>query len=255
MSDEPNIDELLDKGFGSPAAGADNSDASPAATDKAPEAPAEAEGEVDYSRTVNTEDAWTRAIFNREMHKVGEMRNRFRTYEELEARLEADPDFRARFEQGMNGQAPEAPSPTAPPAWESRLARLERERADERAQAHFDAVDQAAGRIAAEYKLSEKDLQSVIQSAVKAGTLHAGVPNKNLHDVLDMAAARFVLPRAAANGQRALLDQIKDKGRTASPTRESAQPPEPEPDVTKMSERDYTKYLIGIAEKAGRGTS
>jgi hypothetical protein len=261
MSDEPNIDALLDKGFGiPPAADADNS-ASP--TPAAPETPADTTPEVPSETPEPTVDASVilmREDYSRKMHEVGEQRRaieaekaRLRDLQAFADRLEADADFRSRIEQAVQSDG-QAPSPVADP-YAQRIARLEQTIAEQKMQAHYDAVDSAASRVAAEFKLSGKDTEAVITSAVRAGVLHGGVPNQRVYDVLSMAAARHVLPRAAANGQRDLLDQLKDKGRAATPVAEHRAPPEPEPDVTKMSETQYQKYLISLAEKAGRGTS
>lgn len=261
--DEPNIDALLDKGFGPPRAGQDNS---PQPVVEPPAAPApdtpeaapepEAPG-VDASVILMREDYTRKTMELAEQRRAMAAREReIAEYEALAKRLDEDVELRARFEAALSGeQAGQAqPAPVAP-AYEARIRRLEQTIAEQRQQAHFDAVDSTASRVAAEFKLSQKDMEAVVQSAVRAGTLHPNVASGQLYDVLSMAAARHVLPRAAADGQRTLLDQMKDKGRAASPARETAVPSEPEPDVTKMSESQYQKYLISLAEAAGRGSS
>lgn len=263
MSSEltPEIAAMLDKGFGPPASREDKAVPEPSAaapeTDTAPAPVTNEDAGVDASVILMREDYTRKAMELGSQRRALEAREReIAEYEALARRLDEDPVFRAQFEVAMSGQAQgQAPAAPAAPQVEARIRRLEQTIAEQRQQAHFDAVDQVAARVASEFQLSAKDTETVVQAAVRAGTLHPGVPNANLYDVLSMAAARHVLPRAASNGQRALLDQMKDKGRAATPTRETPAPPEPEPDVTKMSESAYQSYLISIAEKAGRGTS
>lgn len=257
MADEPNFDAFVDKGFGlPPQAEADNSTPEPA-----PEPPADtpSQAPTDNDQGVDASVILMREDYSRKMHKLGEERRqieaeraRLAALQELSDRLDTDETFRSQFESAwQNAQSGQAngPAPVGDHALRSRIDRLERTLAQQSQQAHFDAVDQAAQRVAAEFKLSKKDTEDVVQRAVRAGTLHPNVSNAALYDVLAMSAALHVLPRAAANGQRELLDQMKDRGRQATPVAERAAPAEPEPDVTKMSQRDYENYLISNANK------
>lgn len=261
MADEPNFDALVDKAFGAPPpAEADNSQPevppTPSPADTPSAAPAANEDGVDGSVIL------MRADYSRKMHELGEQRRaleaerqRLASLQELADRLDNDESFRGQFEnawqQAQSGVQPSAPS--APNPHLARIDRLERHIAQQAWEARNAAVDAAQNRIAAEYGMSKKDTEAVIQKAIDAGVLHDSTPNARLYDVLSLAAAAHVLPRATANGQRALLDQMKDKGRQATPVAERPAPAEPEPDVTKMSESAYQAYLIQNAEKVARG--
>lgn len=256
MASEPDLDNLVAQGFNAPPpAESHNSTPTPEPTPDpvAPEAqphnPTEDDG-VDASVILMRED------YSRKVRELGAQRRqleaeqeRLRDVRAFADRLETDADFRARIERAVAEPDAQAMSPVGPDPYAARIARLEQTIAEQRREAHLDAVDQAAQRVTAEFKLSKKESEEVVQRAVRAGTLHPGVRNDALYDVLAMSAALQVLPRAAANGQRELLDQMKDRGRQATPVAERAAPAEPEPDVTKMSQRDYENYLISNANK------
>lgn len=256
MSSEltPEIAAMMDKGFGSPSPAPDKAvpEAAAPVADTAG-APVE-EPKVDASVIMMREDYTQKTMRLAEERRALEARaQQIAEYEALAQRLDDDPVFRAQFEAAMNGQATgQAPAPAGPDPYEQRIARLEMTLQQQQAKAHFDAADAAAERVAAEYGLTEPDKQAIVQSAIKAGVLHARTPVTAMYDVLAMAAARHVLPRAAANGQRQLLHQIQERGRAAAPVAERPAPPEPEPDVTKMSQSEYERYLVRVAEEAGR---
>lgn len=271
MADEPNYEEMMDKAFGPPRSVADNSQPAPAAPEviptpepepeNAPDAPVTLpeEPEIDASVILMRED------YSRKMHEVGQARRaleaekaRLRDVQEFADRLEADEAFRQTFEQSwqaaQNGQAPSG-APSVPTAYEQRIARLEQTIAQQTQQAHLTLLDAESRRVAQEFGLAAKDTQAVVMKAVKAGLLDYGTPPELIRERLSMAAAAHVLPTARSDGQRQLLGQIKDKGRAATPVAERPAPAEPEPDVTKMSEREYEKYLVSLAEGSQRGAS
>jgi hypothetical protein len=270
MADEPNYEEMMDKAFGPRPSVADNSEAE----QPTPETPADTTPEVpavpvvaDDEPGIDASVILMREDYSRKMHEVGQQRRaldaekaRLRDLQEFADRLESDEQFRTSYEQAwqavQNGQAPGvAPTGGPDPALTARIARLESTLMQREQQAHLNTLDAESRRIAQEYGIAAKDMQQVVMKAAKAGLLDYGTPPEQVRERLDMAAARHVLPTAKANGQRQLLDQIKDKGRAATVVAERTAPPEPEPDVTKMSESAYIKHLVDIAEKTGRGAS
>lgn len=257
----PDMEALLDKGFGSPGAPSDKAETAPAPTFEAP-APTETSPESEPQQ-IGSDVIMMRADYTKKMMALAEERKRYQDYAALDQRLQEDAELRARWDRVMSDEDPgQAAAPGQSTDLEARLRALEtslRQRtiADQqgRQQAHYEASVQALDRVREEFQLSDKDAQDIYTNAIDVGALHYGVPKNRLYDVLSMAAARHVLPRARSDGQRTLLEQMKDKGRTASPARETALPPAPEPDVTKMSESAYEKFLIGEYEKAQRGKS
>lgn len=271
-NDAPNYDELLDKGFGAPrTVVADKATPEQAeepapevVEDKAPEAPIEQPGSGEG--TEGTEEVWTRALFNRKMHEVGEERRkieaeraRLADLQRLADEMEADPEYanylaqQAEAYRTSRANQPEAPA-ALPPAVLSRIQRLEQALAQRSQQDNIAAVNAESSRISREYGFDAKDTAAMIQKAVDAGLLDYNTPPHLVGERLSMVAASIALPKAKANGQRELLGQIKNKGAVASPATERPAPPDPEPDVSKMKESEYVAHLVRLAEK-GAGAS
>lgn len=273
---EPNYEEMMDKALGGPRRPvADNSEPTPTpeaqpipAPEPEPEnAPAPEMPEPVEEPEVDASVILMRQDYSRKMHEIGQQRRQIEAEKqrlaylaEIDNELAQDEAKRAAFEQAYQmAQAGQAPNGTPVPAPDrallTRISRLEQTLAEREQQAHLDTLDAASRLVAQEFGLSAKDTQAVVMKAAQAGLIDYGTPAPVVSERLRMAAAAHVLPSAKATGQRQMLDQIKDKGRVATSVAEKPAPPEPEPDVTKMKQQEYERYLISLAEKAGRGTS
>lgn len=250
MSETPDYAAMLDKEFGNttpPADATDKVEPIPAEPDTALEAP-EIEQPIDAAGVLRHAD------YTRKMQALAREREEIAELHQLKQQLDADPTLRERFVsawEGANGQA-EAPAPSADPntaALNARIARLEATIAQQGFQSHASQVDEAALRVAKEHGLSVKDAQALVVEAVNLDLLRPGTKGDVIEKQLRAVAAMRALPRAKADGQRELLDQIKDKGKGASPVVERPAPPDPEPDYGKMSEKAFVSRMIAEAER------
>lgn len=115
-------------------------------------------------------------------------------------------------------QSPNAPSvpSSLPPEVKKELTELRAEQREFKEELFADKVQASMGRLQKEYGLSESQVKSVVEFAVAQGELDYTTPPAKIHFKLDLIANKIAAQTAVRNGQRKVVQQLKEKGRAAS---------------------------------------
>jgi hypothetical protein len=98
------------------------------------------------------------------------------------------------------------------------LEKMEEEKFETRKASYLAVIESEESRLKNEYKIKQADVDAIFKIAQdpELPLLQPGMTPAQIKKALDIAAARYVLPRARSDGQRRLLSRSKDKAKSAA---------------------------------------
>lgn len=174
---------------------------------------------ADYSRKT-AQIAREREAVEREKAALA---NRYGVYERVDQLLADNPGLAKTHsvEQLVamieSGTGPAATSPAIPPEYAKKLAAIEGRLRATNETLFTGAVKATMKSLKAEYGLNDAEVKTVVETAVERGKLdNIEASPEDIAFDLDLIASKVASKRAAVDGQRKQLRQLKDKGKAAS---------------------------------------
>lgn len=176
-----------------------------------------------------------RADYQRKTAELGEQRRQLATqqqamaerearaqvYEQVDSLLAANPELsRTHTVEQLVAliQSPQAPARQTglPPEVKKEIEEFRAERRELKEQSFLESVQAEMGLIKSEYGLTNAQVQQAVEIAVNEGEIDYSTPRSKIHFKLDLIANKFAAAKASQNGQRKVVQQLKEKGRAAS---------------------------------------
>lgn len=174
---------------------------------------------ADYSKKTAALAAKQREIEAR----MADNENRYSVYAQVDAMLAANPELsRTHTVEQLVAliQSPNAPTQMVreglPAEVRKEIEEFRAERRELKETSFLETVQSEMGRIKADYGLTDKEVQKVVEIAVQAEEIDYTTPRQKVHFKLDLIANKLASANAVRNGQRKVVQQLKDKGRAAS---------------------------------------
>jgi len=146
---------------------------------------------------------------------------RAQVYEQVDALLSSNPELsRTHTVEQLVAliQSPTSPARQTglPPEVKREIEEFRAERRELKEQSFLESVQAEMGLIKSEYGLTNAQVQSAVEIAVNEGEIDYSTPRSKIHFKLDLIANKFASAKASQNGQRKVVQQLKEKGRAAS---------------------------------------